>query len=155
DGTATINGYDSNLTYNFTTGTGTIGADGSISGVAGNYTITATENGCTSPETPFTIEAQLPTPAAPIISIVDPTCDVDGSAEITNYNSGVTYVFNPTGPNFNSTTGDLENFNFGQAYTVVAESANGCTSPISSLTVEEKYTTPAAPVVDVTPANCD
>ncbi|MFA5575383.1 MAG: hypothetical protein WC994_10100, partial [Brumimicrobium sp.] len=110
DGTATINGYDSNLTYNLTTGTGTIEADGSITGVAGNYAITVTENGCTSSETPFTIEAQLPTPAAPIISIVDPTCDVDGSAEITNYNSGVTYVFNPTGPNFNSTTGDLENF---------------------------------------------
>ncbi|MFA5574769.1 MAG: glycine-rich domain-containing protein, partial [Brumimicrobium sp.] len=159
DGSAEITNYSSGVTYVFNPTGPSVDATGNITGaiIFGQaYTVVAeSTNGCTSPETSFTIEARLPTPSAPIISIVDPTCDVDGSAEITNYNSGVTYVFNPTGPNFNSTTGDLENFNFGQAYTVVAENANGCTSPISSLTVEEKYTTPAAPVVDVTPANCD
>ncbi|MFA5575577.1 MAG: gliding motility-associated C-terminal domain-containing protein, partial [Brumimicrobium sp.] len=151
DGTATISGYDSNLTYNLTTGTGTIGGDGSITGDAGNYTITATENGCTSPETSFTIEAQLPTPAAPVVDVTPANCDGDGTATINGYDSNLTYNFT-TGTGTiggdGSITGDAGN------YTITA-TENGCTSTETSFTIEAQLPTPAAPVVDVTSADCD
>ncbi|WP_162523752.1 hypothetical protein, partial [Flavobacterium sp. LMO8] len=64
-----------------------------------NYTVTANLGGCSSAASAgFTIGVQLATPTVPAIANIVPTCAANGSASISNYAAGTTYLFSPAGP---------------------------------------------------------
>jgi hypothetical protein len=158
DGSASITNYDAGYTYTFDPVGPSVDVSGNvISFTLGQaYTVTATNaDGCTSASSAsFTIEDLLPTPDAPTIAVTAPTCSADGSASITNYDAGYTYTFDPMGPSVDG-SGNIISFAFGQAYTVTATNADGCTSVASAaFTIEEMLPTPDAPTIVVTAATC-
>ena len=53
------------------------------------YSVTANGDDCDSDAATFTIEDQFDTPATPVVSVKDPTCDAAGSASITNYDDAL------------------------------------------------------------------
>jgi gliding motility-associated-like protein/uncharacterized repeat protein (TIGR01451 family) len=158
DGSASISNYDAGYTYTFDpVGPSLDGSGNIISFTLGQaYTLTATNaDGCTSvASAAFTIEEKLPTPDAPTIAVTAPTCSADGSASITNYDAGYTYTFDPVGPSLDG-SGNIISFAFGQAYTVTATNADGCTSVASAaFTIEEMLPTPDAPTIAITAPTC-
>ena len=66
-----------------------VAADGTINGItaAGTYKVKATRGTCTS-EANFTIDAALPVPAAPIVTLTPASCTSLTVAKISNYVSG-------------------------------------------------------------------
>ncbi|MDZ7776385.1 MAG: hypothetical protein U5L09_12675 [Bacteroidales bacterium] len=109
-----------------------------ISGaVTGDFVVMATNTGnCTSvPSAEFNIGEQLPTPPVPTIDVTDPTCEEDGYATITDYDSDYSYTFDPAGPTVNS-SGEIMDADFNTAYEVTASNAT-CTSEPASFEVEE------------------
>jgi hypothetical protein len=158
NGSASITNYDAGYTYTFDPLGPSVDVSGNIiSFTLGQaYTLTATSaDGCTSvASTAFTIEEMLPTPDAPTIVVTAPTCSADGSASITNYDAGYTYTFDPVGPSVD-VSGNVISFTLGQAYTVTATNADGCTSASSaSFTIEDLLPTPDAPTIAVTAPTC-
>ncbi|MFT7068477.1 MAG: hypothetical protein ACJAZY_001360 [Spirosomataceae bacterium] len=150
-GSITINPYDANNTYTFTGPTTTpTNTNGVFSGFAlGSYTVTATNGtGCVSAPTPFTINAQPLTPAAPTVSaIVQPTCLVaTGRMTVSNYNGVMTYAF--TGPTTNpvNNNGVFSGFAPG-SYTVTATNSTGCVSGSTPFTINAQPLTPLVPTV--------
>ena len=102
DGFSTITNYDATLTYTFNPVGPTIDASGLVQGMVlgTSYEVTsANASSCTSPvSNSFVTNPMLATPAVPIISVTAPTCLANGSATITHYVAGLTYIFDPVGP---------------------------------------------------------
>ncbi|MBP9740271.1 MAG: gliding motility-associated C-terminal domain-containing protein [Chitinophagaceae bacterium] len=100
-GSSTISNYNAAYTYTFTPAGPTVGAGGVISGmvIGTSYTVTANDGSCnSSASAAFSNAAMLPVPPIPTISSTAPTCGVNGSSTISNYNAAYTYVFSPVGP---------------------------------------------------------
>jgi len=76
----------------------------------------------------------------PVLNITGPTCLADGSGEITNYDAGVNYVFDPLGPTVDA-LGNISGFTFGTSYDIMAEKG-GCNSGTISFIIEEQLDTP-------------
>src|SRR5690554_65218 len=156
NGTASISNHIPGATYTFNPAGPSVNGSGVITGFTFGtaYTVTATHNGCTSdPSSSFTILGMLPTPGAPIVNVVAPTCSANGTASISNHIPGATYTFNPTGPNVDG-SGNITDFTSGTPYTVTV-THNGCTSNASSsFTIQGMLTTPGAPTVNVVAATC-
>ena len=156
NGTATITNFTAGVTYTFNPVGPTVSA-GSINGltVGTNYTVTASNAGglCTSPASnPFSIGGQTSGPAVPVVSTIPATCFGNGTASITNFVSGLTYVFNPTGPSVNS--GTISGLTPGADYTVVANDGS-CSSSISaSFSVTAQLPVPAIPTIVENAATC-
>ena len=132
-GIATITNYNAGNTYIFSPSGPTIGSGGVISNMntGTSYTVRASNSGCNSTNSnSFSIAAQLPTPVTPTVSTTSTTCSSTGSATITNYNAGNSYIFNPTGPTVAS-GGIISNMITGTSYTVRAN--NGSCSSGSSI----------------------
>ena len=87
---------------------------------------------------------QLTTPAVPTVTTSVATCSAAGGATISNYDSALTYTFNPTGPLVGA-GGVISGATAGTAYTVTA--GNGtCTSVASaSFSTAAQFATPSAP----------
>jgi gliding motility-associated-like protein len=157
NGTATINNFVSGNTYNFTPSGPTIGLGGLISSMSTgtSYTVTSYNGFCTSSDSaPFTIDIQLITPAAPLVDTTAATCLSDGTATISNYVSGNTYTFNPSGPTVDLTTGVISNMTTGLPYTVTSNNGFCTSSDSAPFTIDIQLVTPAAPLVDTTAATC-
>ena len=93
------------------------------------------------------------TPAVPTLTTVAASCTAAGSATVSNYDSSLTYVFNPTGPSV-GTGGAITGATPGTAYTVTAGNGS-CTSAASaSFTNAAQLVTPAVPTVTSTAATC-
>src|SRR5699024_8665232 len=126
------------LTY-IVSGAAQIDEEGKITGPAGTYTVTVEDHGCSAVSIEFTLAEQLPTPEAPKISIIDPTCEADGYAQIEGYDSELTYTFNSE-----DVSVDADGVITGPAgdYTVTVTNAEGCASDSASFTVEGMLPTP-------------
>ena len=155
-GSASITNYNAALTYTFAPAGPSVDENGNITGFTFGqaYSVTAS-NGvdCDSDAATFTIEDQFDTPATPVVSVKDPTCDAAGSASITNYNAALTYTFDPAGPSVDE-NGNITGFTFGQAYSVTAN-GDDCDSDAATFTIEDQFDTPATPVVSVKDPTCD
>ena len=156
NGVATISNYDASMSYTFTPAGPTVGAGGLISGmtVGTNYTVTASNASCTSVNSAsFSINAILVTPAVPTIISVGPTCVINGSSSISNYDGSLTYTFSPAGPVV-GVGGAITGMITGTNYTVAASNAT-CTSA-SSLTFNNaaQLSIPVTPIISVSAPTC-
>jgi gliding motility-associated-like protein len=152
DGSAEITNYLSGATYTFNPAGPSVGGTGAITGASfgQNYTVEVENGGCTETAT-FQIEEQLATPAIPNFAITAPTCAADGSAELTNYDNGVTYTFTPLGPSIGG-SGEITNAILGQSYTVEVDDGN-CTET-ATFQIEEQLETPDEPSFNLLDPTC-
>lgn len=153
---ATITNYDATLTYVFTPTGPTVGTGGVISGmtVGTSYTVVASNGACSSAaSTPFSINAMLAIPATPTINMVSPTCVVDGSSSISNYNAGLVYTFTPAGPSVGA-GGAITGMITGTSYTVVSN--NGTCSSLSSASFVNaaQLSIPVIPTISIAAPTC-
>ena len=153
---ATITNYDATLTYVFTPTGPTVGTGGVISGmtVGTSYTVVASNGACSSAaSTPFSINAMLAIPATPTINMVPPTCVVDGSSSISNYNAGLVYTFTPAGPSVGA-GGAITGMITGTSYTVVSN--NGTCSSLSSASFVNaaQLSIPVIPTISIAAPTC-
>ena len=150
NGTATITNYDSSLTYAFSPAGPTVDASGVISNlVCGtSYTVTASNINCTSAASAsFEVGCQLATPAVAVISTTPATCSANGTATITNYDSSLTYAFDPAGPTVGA-NGVISNLVCGTSYTVTASNVNCSSVASASFTIGCILESPAVPTGD-------
>ena len=154
-GIATITNYNSSLSYVFSPTGPSVNSLGIISGmnVGTSYTVIAGGTCNSAPSNSFSINAILATPATPIIATVGPTCTIEGSSSISNYDSSLTYTFNPIGPSVQA-NGAITGMITGTSYTVV--SYNGtCTSAAStSFSNASTLSIPVVPTVSITSPTC-
>ena len=125
-------------------------SNGIFSNVAtGNYNITARNaSGCTSAATSTTINAQLETPSAPTASVSAQTSCSNATGTITVSSSTVGLAFSKDGINYTNTNGIFTNVSPGN-YNLTARNSSGCTSAVTSLTVNAQPSTPSAPTATV------
>jgi gliding motility-associated-like protein len=156
DGSSTISNYSATNTYAFLPAGPAVSATGLVTGmtVGTNYTVTATNNGCTSlASASFSNAAQLVTPAVPLISSVAASCSANGSSTISNYSASNTYTFTPSGPTV-SATGLINGMTIGTNYTVKA-TLGTCTSLASaSFSNALQLVTPAVPTLSFVLPTC-
>jgi gliding motility-associated-like protein len=156
-GTSTVSNYTNTITYTFSPSGPSLGAGGTISGmVTGtNYTVTASNGSCnSSPSNTFSNAAQLSAPATPTISSIAATCLTAGTSSISNYNSSLTYLFNPTGPNI-GTGGVINGMVTGTNYTATAANGGCSSSASNSFSNAAQFTAPSAPVIStITQPTC-
>jgi len=156
NGNATISNFSSSSTYTFSPLGPSVGSSGLVSGliVGSSYIVTSSNSNCISNSSaPFSISSQLPTPNIPTSLINSATCFSPGSAEISNYVSGLIYTFSPAGPSV-ATSGSIMNLTTGTNYTVTA--GNGSCASLQSLAfnIDDQLVTPPAPTVYLTAATC-
>ncbi len=153
--TVIITSSTTNLTFSFNGATyGGYPAGGYQNLTPGTYTLTAQNtNGCISPVSNITINTQPPTPAAPTITIAQPSCTVaTGTIIVTSTTTGLTFSLNgaaygvyPIGGYQNLTPG---------TYTLTAQNTSGCISTLTTLTINTQPPTPAAPTAIITQPTC-
>ena len=147
DGTATVSNYDNTLNYTFTPSGPTVDASGAISNITAGiaYTVTSFNGSCTSLDSaPFTIDFQLITPATPLVDTTAATCLLDGTATLSNYDNTLNYIFTPSGPTLDVTTGVITNMATGSPYTITSN--NGfCSIDSAPFTIDMQLITPADP----------
>ena len=125
-----------------------VAADGTINGItsAGTYKVKATQGTCTS-EANFTIDAALPVPVAPTVTLTPASCTSLTVAKISNYVSGQTYWNGTTQLTVNATTHEITGLGVG-TYTITAKNT-GCESVASSsfeIKAKQAATTTTNPV---------
>ena len=146
--------YPTGTTFTITTATdvvvagASIAADGTINGItsAGSYKVKAKQGACTS-ETNFTIDAALPVPAAPTVTLTPASCTSLTVAKISNYVAGQTYWNGTTQLSVNATTHEITSLGVG-TYTITTKNA-GCESVASSsfeIKAKQAATTTTNPV---------
>ncbi|MBO0323881.1 T9SS type B sorting domain-containing protein, partial [Muricauda sp. CAU 1633] len=107
-----------------------VGAGGAITGGndGDNYTITATNtDGCATDSAPFAFDAgtQLPSPAAPAITVTPEDCAGDATNTVDNYDNTLTYTSSPVGLAVGA-GGAITGGNDGDNYTITATNTDGC-----------------------------
>ncbi len=114
----------------------------------GTYNVTAkNSNGCISPATAVTVNAQPATPVTPTAGVsAQPSCTTaTGTITVTAPTAaGMTYSIDDV--TYTNATGVFTNVNPG-TYNVTAKSSSGCISPVKSVTVNAQPATPVAPTV--------
>ena len=146
--------YPAGTTFTITTAAdaavagASVAADGTINGItaAGTYKVKATRGTCTS-EANFTIDAALPVPVAPIVTLTPASCTSLTVAKISNYVSGQTYWNGTTQLTVNATTHEITGLGVG-TYTITAKNI-GCESAASSsfeIKAKQATTTTTNPV---------
>jgi gliding motility-associated-like protein len=155
-GVATVTNYSSSLSYVFTPAGPTVNSLGVISGMVNgtSYVVAASNGVCTSANSSsFSINASLPTPATPTINVVSPSCVVDGSSSISNYDGSLTYTFTPAGPSVGA-GGAITGMITGTSYTVVSN--NGTCTSLSSASFANaaQLSIPVTPTISVAAATC-
>ncbi len=127
---------------------------GVFSGLApGSYNVTVKNNsGCISSPTVAVINAQPSTPAAPVVSIIQPTCTVaTGTITVTSpTGAGLTYSIN--GTTYQSST--IFSGLAPGSYNVTVKNSSGCISSPTVAVINAQPSTPAAPVVSITQPTC-
>jgi len=123
---------------------------------AGSHSVTAINgNNCTSPTVNFTINAQPPTSAAPVIGVItQANCTVStGSVVLTNLPAG-TWTVNPGNISGNSASTTVTNLAAG-TYNFTVTNSSGCTSlPSASVTINAVVGAPAAPLINIIQPTC-
>lgn len=120
----------------------------------GNYTVTTTANGCTSPPAIIGVTVN-PIPSAPILGSNSPICAGSTLSLTATFTAGATY--NWTGPN--SFTSNIQNPTITNASTLatgvysVSATVNGCSGPFATISVTIN-TIPPAPIASSNSALC-
>lgn len=97
---------------------------------AGTYSLKVkNSNGCLSATQAATI-IQPAQPLAIIITTTPPSCSGPGSSTISNYETGLTYTFDPTGPTV-GVSGLINGAVIGQLYSVTASNGSCTSAPTS------------------------
>jgi gliding motility-associated-like protein len=154
-GSATITNFATGVTYTFVPAGPTVDATGNIFNFdcGTSYTVTATLGTCTSvPSAAFTIGCQLLTPVNPIVSTTPATCSAAGTATISNFVVGNTYIFNPTGPTVGA-NGIITGLNCVTNYTVTANNGS-CSSSAIQFSVACQLPSTETPTIVYTAADC-
>ena len=118
---------------------------GVFSGIpAGTYVVKAMNaSGCISAGTTDSIKVAPAIPAAPTVTITQPTCTVSiGAIEITAP-LGNNFTYSIDGLNYQSAT-IFNGINAG-SYNVTVKNTDGCTSPATAATINTQPATPNAP----------
>jgi len=168
-GSVVLNGLPSSGTWILTRNPGGITTGGTGTSITvsslnpGDYTFTVTNsNGCTSEASSVvTINAQPPTPSAPVIgTITPPTCtELTGSVVLNGLPSTGTWTINGS-PGGITTSGTGTSTTISSlspgTYTFTVTNSYGCMSPGSSdAVIPEQPPTPDAPVVgEISPPTC-
>ncbi|SHJ22247.1 T9SS type B sorting domain-containing protein, partial [Flavobacterium terrae] len=156
DGSSSIVNYDATLTYVFTPAGPTVGAGGSISGMAvgTNYTVVASNTSCSSaPSASFSNDVMLTVPAVPTISSTAATCTSEEVSSISNYDATLTYMFTPVGPTVGA-SGLISGMVVGTSYTVTAGNGSCSSAPSASFSNDAMLAVPAVPTISSTAASC-
>ncbi|SHM92882.1 hypothetical protein SAMN05444366_4593, partial [Flavobacterium saccharophilum] len=153
-GSFTIDNYDAAYTYTITPSTGVTQTSGSVTALAGSYTIKATLGSCSSSDSvAAVVNAQPSTPVTPTLSAVtQPTCaTATGSFTIDNYDATYTYTITPS-TGVTQTSGSVTAP--AGSYTIKA-TANGCDSANTGFIINAQPSTPAVPTLSaVTQPTC-
>jgi hypothetical protein len=155
-GSSSISNYVAGITYVFIPAGPSVAVGGAISGmVTGtNYTVSASNGSCTSSASAsFSNASQLTVPATPTILSVAPTCLASGSSSISNYITGITYVFNPAGPSV-AVGGAISGMVTGTNYTVSASNGSCTSSASASFSNVAQLTVPATPTISSVAPTC-
>ena len=153
NGYVTVSPVVSGLTYsidgtNFTTYSSAykIAAGGTYSIYAKNT------DGCISASTKGTVNAALAVPAAPTVSVAQPTCaDANGYITVTPVTSGYTYSTDGTSFAIYSTPFKVA---AGVSYNIYAKNSVGCISTSTTGTIGAAPAAPASPTVIITQPTC-
>lgn len=89
----------------------------------------------------------------PIVNATAATCSSAGTATITNYVAGETYVFTPAGPTVGA-GGVITGMIPGTSYTVVAGTGPCASGPSGPFSVDAATGSVVDPVISTTPASC-
>ncbi|HLP49682.1 MAG TPA: T9SS type A sorting domain-containing protein, partial [Chitinophagales bacterium] len=96
----------------------------------------------------------IPVPTIPTISTTPATCSANGSSIVTNYNGGLTYTFDPTGPTIDN-NGQINGMTTGTTYTVTTTSGTCSPAASSPFSIESQLPTPDAPTITSVAATCN
>ncbi|MCX6318605.1 MAG: T9SS type A sorting domain-containing protein [Bacteroidetes bacterium] len=152
-GTITVTSSTAGLTFSLDGGAYAAYPVAGYTVAAGSHTLTAQNaSGCISPVTNITINAQLPTPSAPVVSIVQPTCTV-ATATVTVTSSTAGLTFSLDGGSYTTYPAGGYTLSAGP-HSLTAQNTNGCISPVTNFTVDPQPATPSAPVVNVIHPTC-
>ena len=144
-GTITITSSTAGLTFSFDGGTYLAYPGGGYTGVAaGFHTLTAQNTAlCTSPVTNITLNAQPPTPAAPVVSVTHPTCTIStGTIIITSATAGLIFSVDAGAYTAYPPGGYIV---AAGAHTLTAQNASTCISAVTNTVVNTQPVTPASP----------
>jgi len=123
------------ITYTNTTGTFT----GVVPGV---YAVTDRNAlGCISTATSVTVAAQPPTPAAPTVSLIQPSCTLATGTITVSASTGAGLTYSINGSTYTNTTGIFTGVASG-TYAVSVRNASGCLSPATSAMINAQPPTP-------------
>jgi len=147
---ATVTGLPTGLTSVYNDNTFTISGTPTQTGTF-NYTVTTV--GCTVNATQNGTITVVAVPAIPTISSIAPTCAADGTSTVLNYDSGVTYIFTPSGPSVGA-GGAITGMITGTSYTVVSN--NGTCSSLSSASFVNaaQLSIPVIPTISIAAPTC-
>ncbi|AWH84659.1 hypothetical protein HYN59_05780 [Flavobacterium album] len=150
--TGSISVSNSNANYLYSIDGGPFQSGTTFTPVApGPHNVTAKLGNCISAPGSITIDAQPATPAAPILTAVQPDCTTPtGSITVNGTGNGFTYNIDggpfQQGPTF---TGVLP----GQ-HTIIAKNAAGCVSPGATQTIDAQPVTPDTPNLSAVQPDC-
>jgi large repetitive protein len=146
NGTITVTSATTGLMFSFDSGTYISYPVGGFSAAAGNHTLSVqTATGCISANTNIVINAQPPTPAAPIVNIVQPSCILATAiVTVTSPTAGLIFSLDsgafdpyPTG-GYSLATGP---------HTLSTQNSNGCISALTNIIINPQPETPTVPIV--------
>jgi gliding motility-associated-like protein len=155
-GTNSISNFDSNLSYIFSPSGPSIDANGLIlnMSVGQSYTVVSSDGSCnSSPSNPFSVQAQLSAPSAPIVSSAQPSCSSNGVSTITNYDNSLSYTFFPAGPSIVG-AGTIIDMSVGQNYTVISNNGNCNSNPSGPFSIQAQLPVPITPVISSSSPTC-
>ncbi len=118
-----------------------------------SYSITAkNSDGCISSPVKGSVGTQPATPAAPTLTITNPTCTkATGTVAITSTTTGLTFSTNVSTYSNYSTPYIVA---AGASYSITAKNSDGCISSAATGTLIAQPATPAVPTITVTSPTC-
>ncbi len=122
----------------------------------GTYSFIVTNaEGCSSlPSANVNIVAVVGAPAAPLVSISQPTCTVaTGTLVITSPVTGLTFSLD-AGTFATYPTGGFTGISAGP-HTLITQNSSGCLSPFTNITIDAQPASPSAPIIIVEQPNCN
>ena len=122
---------------------------------AGSYSFTVMNaTGCSSlPSANVDIVAVAGAPAAPLVTISQPTCfTATGTIKITSPVTGLTFSLD-AGAFATYPTSGFTGISAG-THTLIAQNSTGCLSPFTNISIDAQPASPPAPIVRVDQPNC-
>ena len=147
---ATVTGLPTGLTSVYNANTFTISGTPTQTGTF-NYTVTTV--GCSVNASRNGTITVVAVPVTPTIVSNAPTCLASGTSTVFNYDTGVTYVFNPGGP-FVGAGGVISGMVTGTNYTVLANNGTCSSAPSVAFNNAAQLSIPNTPIIIIATATC-